>query len=139
MGVDNVGIVFDLGHSFFAKETPADALQLVNSRGKLYGVEMNDNWREWDDDLTVGSIHVIETLEFILELRRINWTGLWALDQFPFREDPVAAARESIQTLRQMNRLLDKIDLKALKAAQDKQDALAAQRVVMDLLLGRSE
>jgi hypothetical protein len=38
-----------------------------------------------------------------------------------------------------MNRLLDKIDLKALKAAQDKQDALAAQRVVMDLLLGRSE
>lgn len=137
MGVDNVGIVFDLGHSLFAKETPADALQLINSRGKLYGVEMNDNWREWDDDLTVGSVHLIETLEFILELRRIDWTGLWALDQFPFREDPVEAAKASIRTLKALNRAVDRLDLDALKAAQDRQDALAAQRLVHELLLGK--
>jgi xylose isomerase len=137
MGVDNVGIVLDLGHSFFAKETPADVLHLVSRRGKLVSVEMNDNWREWDDDLTVGSIHFIETLEFILELRRINWTGLWALDQFPFREDPVEAARASIRTLRAMNRALDRLDICQLKAAQDKQDALAAQRLIHELLLGK--
>lgn len=136
MGVDNVGIVFDLGHSIFAKEAPAEALQLVHSYGKLYGVEMNDNWREWDDDLAVGSVHFIETLEFIDALRRIGWTGLWALDQFPFREDPVEAARFSIKTLRAMDRLLDRLDLNALKAAQAAQDALAAQRLIHDLLLG---
>jgi xylose isomerase len=136
MGVDNVGIVYDLGHSLFAKETPADALQLVHRAGKLYGVEMNDNWREWDDDLTVGSVHFIETLEFLVALRRIEWKGLWALDQFPFREDPVEAARASIRTLRKMNRLLDRLDHKRLRAAQDAQDALAAQRLVQDLLLG---
>ena len=136
MGVDNVGIVFDLGHSIFAKECPADALQLVHRAGKLYGVEMNDNWREWDDDLTVGSVHLIETLEFIVALKAINWTGLWALDQFPFREDPVEAARASIRTLKKLNRAVDRIDLNALKAAQNNQDALAAQRLVHDLLLG---
>jgi xylose isomerase len=139
MGVDNVGIVFDLGHSIFAKEAPADALQLVHRAGKLYGVEMNDNWREWDDDLTVGSVHLIETLEFIDALRRIEWTGLWALDQFPFREDPVEAARASIRTLKSMNRLLERLDLNLLKDAQDAQDALAAQRLIHELLLGASE
>jgi xylose isomerase len=136
MGVDNVGIVYDLGHSLFAKETPGETLQMIHRYGKLYGVEMNDNWREWDDDLTVGSIHFIETLEFLVALRRINWQGLWALDQFPFREDPVQAARASIRTLRKMNRLLDRLDLVQLKAAQDAQNALAAQRLVQDLLLG---
>jgi hypothetical protein len=32
--------------------------------------------------------------------------------------------------------LLDRIDLRSLAAAQDRQDALEAQRIVMDMLLG---
>jgi len=135
MGVGNVGIVLDFGHSLFAKETPADVLQLVSRHGKLTSVEINDNWREWDDDLTVGSVHLIETLEFLYALRRIGWDGPILLDQFPFREDPVSAARASIRTLRALDRLLDRIDLEALEATQGRQDALAAQRLVQDLLL----
>jgi xylose isomerase len=136
MGVDNVGIVLDLGHSFFAKETPADVLHLVSRRGKLVSVEVNDNWREWDDDMAVGSVHMIETLEFLHALRQIEWQGPVLLDQFPFREDAVAAARSSIRTIRAMNRVLDRLDLAALNAVQNRQDALAAQRLVLDLLLG---
>ncbi|MDX2033466.1 MAG: sugar phosphate isomerase/epimerase family protein [Blastocatellia bacterium] len=135
MGVDNVGIVMDFGHSLFAKETPADALQLVHGRGKLISVEVNDNWREWDDDLTVGSVHIIETLEFLHELRRIGWEAPILLDQFPFREDPVAAARASIRALKAMDRLLDRVDEGRLKAARDAQDALAAQRLIQELLI----
>jgi xylose isomerase len=136
MGVANVGIVFDLGHSFFAKETPADVLQLVSRRGKLVSVELNDNWRDWDDDLAVGSVHLLETLEFLLALRQINWQGPLLLDQFPFREDPIRAAQASISTIRGMEQLLDRLDLDALTAAEARQDALGAQRVVMDALLG---
>lgn len=138
MGVDNVGIVFDSGHSFLAKETPAEAVQLAARHGRLTSVEVNDNWRDWDDDMAVGSVHLIETLEFLLALRTIGWNEVILLDQFPFREDPVAAARESIRTVRQLDAILDRLDLKALKAAQGRQDALAAQRLVLDLFLNRS-
>jgi xylose isomerase len=138
MGVDNVGIVFDSGHSFLAKETPAEAVQLAARHGRLTSVEVNDNWRDWDDDMAVGSVHLIETLEFLLALRTIGWSEVILLDQFPFREDPVAAARESIRTVRQLDAILDRLDLKALKAAQGRQDALAAQRLVLDLFLNRS-
>ncbi len=135
MRVDNVGIVLDLGHSLLGKETPAEALRLVAGRGKLVSVEMNDNWRDWDDDMTVGSVHLIETLEFLDELRRIGWQGVWMLDQFPFREDPVEAASRSIEVLSAMNRVLDRIDRQALAQARSDQDAMAAQRLVLNLLL----
>ena len=136
MNVPNVGIVYDLGHSLFAKETPAEAVQLAARLGRLTSVELNDNWREWDDDMSVGSVHLIETLEFMLALRTIGWDEVLLLDQFPFREDPVAAARESIRTVRQLDALLDRLDLDALREVQQKQDALAAQRLVLDLFLG---
>jgi xylose isomerase len=136
MAREDIGIVVDLGHSLFAKETPADALHLVNDHGRLFTVEVNDNWREWDDDLPVGSVHLIETLEFFLALRQIGWTQPILLDQFPFRENPVEAARASIETMKAIDATLDRLDLDALADAQQRQDPLAAQRVVTDVLLG---
>jgi xylose isomerase len=136
LGRDDVGIVVDLGHSIFAKEAPADALSLVHEHGKLFTIEVNDNWREWDDDLAVGSVHLIETLEFFQEVRKIGWEQPILLDQFPFREDPVEAARNSIQTMKRIDSALDRLDHDALREAQERQDAMAAQRLVLDLLLG---
>ena len=74
--------------------------QLVHEHGRLFTIEVNDNWREWDDDMAVGSVHLIETLEFFLAVRKIGWDQPILLDQFPFREDPVEAARASIDTMR---------------------------------------
>jgi len=136
MGVANVGIVMDLGHSFLAKETPAEELQLIARRGKLRSVEVNDNWRDWDDDLTVGAVHLVETLEFLIALRTIDWQGPILLDQFPFREDPIGAARRSIAMLRALDARLDEVDLAELRAIQSRQDALGAQRFIHSVLLG---
>jgi xylose isomerase len=136
MGVDNVGIVMDLGHSLLAKETPAEELQLIARRGRLRSVEVNDNWRDWDDDLPVGAIHLLESLEFMLAVRAIDWKGPILLDQFPFREDPVAAARRSISMMKLLDSRLDSLDLAKLREVQERQDSLAAQELVYGLLLG---
>ena len=138
VGLDNVGVIMDMGHSLFAKETPAEAVQMLHRYGKLTSVEINDNWREWDDDMTVGSVHLIETLEFFDALRRIGWNRVLMLDQFPFREDPVKAARASINTIKALIRLVDRIDVDALAAAQDRQDAIEAQNLTLNLLLGEA-
>ncbi len=137
MGVENVGIVFDSATPSLQRRLLQRRVQLAARHGRLTSVEVNDNWRDWDDDMAVGSVHLIETLEFLLALRKIGWDQVILLDQFPFREDPVAAAKESIRTVRQLDALLDRLDLKALEAAQSRQDALAAQRLVLDLFLGR--
>jgi xylose isomerase len=135
MDAGNVGILLDFGHSLYGGESPAEAARLIHSRGLLYGIDVNDNFRGWDDDLVVGSVHLTETLEFFYTLRECGWEGVWQLDQFPFREDSVEAAREGIATMRSIHRALDLLDVAALRDAQARQDALAANRIVRHALL----
>ncbi|MDR1079322.1 MAG: sugar phosphate isomerase/epimerase [Propionibacteriaceae bacterium] len=135
IGLDNVGVLLDFGHSLYGGESPADAAQLLIAHGLLYGMDVNDNLRGWDDDLVVGTVHLTEIFEFFHTLRINGWEGVWQLDQFPFREDPVDAARTSIRTLKALHRALDRLDVAALRQAQAAQDAMAAQRVVQDALL----
>ena len=135
MGVDNVGVLLDFGHALFGGESPAEAAQLLIDHGLLWGMDVNDNYRGWDDDMVVGTVHITEIFEFFHTLRKNGWEGVWQLDQFPFREDVVDNARTSIRFLKALHRALDRLDEDALAEAQAGQDPLAAQRVVQDALL----
>jgi xylose isomerase len=135
MGTDNVGVLLDFGHSLYGGESPAEAAQMAIDRGKLFAIDVNDNFRGWDDDMVVGSVHLIETLEFFHTLQRNDWTGVWQLDQFPFRENSADAARAGIEVMQAFWRTLRMIDEAGLRAAQESQDALAAQRIIRTALL----
>jgi xylose isomerase len=79
-------------------------------------------------------VHPIELFEYFYTLKINGWEGVWQLDQFPFREDTVEAAKLSIRFLKAMYRSLEQLDIEALKAAQSRQDALGAQKLVQDVL-----
>lgn len=134
MGVDNVGVLLDFGHALFGGESPAESAQLLIDHGLLWGMDVNDNFRGWDDDLVVGTIHPVEVFEFFHVLKKNGWEGVWNLDQFPFREDAVANADLSLRFLKAIHRALDNLDEDALADAQRRQDALAAQRIAQDAL-----
>ncbi len=134
MGVDNVGVLLDFGHALFGGESPAAAAQLLIDHDLLWAMDVNDNLRSWDDDMVVGTVHPVELFEFFYTLRKNGWEGVWQLDQFPFREDTVEAARLSIRFLKAMFRALESLDIEALRDAQAREDALGAQRVVQDAL-----
>jgi sugar phosphate isomerase/epimerase len=141
MGVDNVGVLLDFGHALFGGESPAAAAQLLIDHDLLWAMDVNDNLRGWDDDMVVGTVHPVEVFEFFYTLRVNNWQGVWQLDQFPFREDTVEAARLSIRFLKGIHRALEELDISALREAQSNEDALGAQRLVQDVLFSclRSE
>ncbi|WP_149256838.1 sugar phosphate isomerase/epimerase [Actinomadura sp. K4S16] len=135
MDVPNVGILLDFGHSLYGLESPAEAAQMIMARDRLYAIDVNDNFRGWDDDMVVGSVHLVETLEFFHALTQADWQGVWQLDQFPFRENAVEAARAGIEMMRTIWRALQVLDTEALAEAQARQDALAAQRIAKRALL----
>ncbi|MEI7383920.1 sugar phosphate isomerase/epimerase family protein [Pectobacterium versatile] len=135
IGLDNVGVLLDFGHALYGGESPADSAQLIIDRGRLFGMDVNDNLRGWDDDLVVGTVHMTEIFEFFYVLKINNWQGVWQLDQFPFRENHVEAAQLSIRFLKHIYRALDKLDIPALQAAQEAQNPLQAQWIVQDALL----
>jgi len=135
IGLDNIGVLLDFGHSLYGGESPADAAQMLIDHGLLWGMDVNDNLRAWDDDLMLGTVHLTELFEFFYTLRINGWEGVWQLDQFPFREDTVKTAQASIRMLKAINRALDELDYEALAEAQNNQDAIEAQMLVQDVLL----
>ncbi len=82
----NVGAMIDVGHALQGYENTAESAALLHYFGdKLFYMHFNDNWRMWDDDMTFGSVHTIESLELIYWLDRLNYKGWYALDIFPYQ------------------------------------------------------
>jgi xylose isomerase len=105
----NVGITIDNGHVLQAGANMAQAAELCGRAGKLFNLHLNDNYAAWDDDMIVGSVHLIEYLELLFVLRKIGYSGWCSIDIFPFREDAFRATEESIRYLAAYNRWVEKV------------------------------
>jgi xylose isomerase len=133
----NVGAMIDVGHALMAYEVTAESASLLHYFGnKLFYMHFNDNWRLWDDDMTAGSIHTIELLELLYWLDRLGYDGWYALDIFPYREDGIVAATESIRWIQALHGLLDKIGRPRIAALIAESDAMGASRAIREALLG---
>ncbi|MHB9032289.1 MAG: sugar phosphate isomerase/epimerase family protein [Anaerolineae bacterium] len=133
----NVGAMIDVGHSLEAYEDAAESAALLDYFGKkLYYMHFNDNWRMWDDDMTAGSVHTIELLELVYWLDRIGYNGWYALDIFPYRENGLRAATESIKWIQGLHDLLDKIGRQNIADAIAQGDAMQISSLVRSALLG---
>ena len=133
----NVGAMVDVGHALMAYENVAESAALLQYFGqKLFYMHFNDNWRLWDDDLTVGSVHTIELLELLYWLDRMNYAGWYALDIFPYRENGIRAATESIRWIQGLQGLLDKIGREHVNQVIASGDAMAASAMIREALLG---
>lgn len=135
VGLDNVGVTIDVGHSLNAGENVAEALSLLAGHGKMFHFHFNDNYRSWDDDLAVGSVHLIEYIELMYWLRKVGYSGWYSLDVFPYRDDPGKVCRESIEVLKGINRLLDRLEGERLQELIAKADAMAALGCIRHHLL----
>ena len=133
----NVGAMIDVGHALMAYENTAESAALLQYFGKkLFYMHFNDNWRLWDDDMTVGSVHTIEMLELLYWLDRMSYTGWYALDIFPYRENGLRAASESIRWIEGLHGLLDKIGRDRIARVVASGDAMDASEMLRGALLG---
>ena len=132
----NVGAMIDVGHALMAYENTAESAALLQYFGdKLFYMHFNDNWRLWDDDMTVGSVHTIETLELLYWLDRMSYTGWYALDIFPYRENGIRAAQESIRWLQGLRDILDRMGRERFEAVIASGDSMDASALLRETLL----
>ena len=132
----NVGAMIDIGHALMAYENVAESAALLQYFGqKLFYMHFNDNWRLWDDDMTVGSVHTIEMLELLYWLDRMEYSGWYALDIFPYRENGIRAASESIRWIEGLHGLLDKIGRERIAQVIASGDAMDASEMLRKALL----
>jgi xylose isomerase len=122
-GQPNVGVTIDTGHSLSGGENMAEAAVLLSDFGKkLFHMHFNDNYRSWDDDMIVGSVHFVEFIELLFWLKEVGYEGWYSMDQYPYREDGQGALRASVEFLMGIEALLDAAamaEIRALVAAGD--------------------
>lgn len=107
VGLPNVGVTIDTGHSLVAGENMAEAAVLLSDFGaRLFHLHFNDNYRSWDDDMIVGSVHLVEFLELWFWLKEVGYQGWYSMDQYPYREDGQGALRASIEFLVGLDEIL---------------------------------
>ncbi|MCG2790183.1 MAG: sugar phosphate isomerase/epimerase [Actinomycetia bacterium] len=136
VGRDNVGVLIDSGHGYMAGENISEAAALCKLFGeKLYYVHVNDNYKVWDDDMMVGSIHLFEIIEFLYWLEKLSYKGPIVLDMFTYREDPLGAASESIEYIKRIYDLIKEIDENEINNILEKQDAVASMKFLRKYFL----
>ncbi|MER9657104.1 sugar phosphate isomerase/epimerase [Mesorhizobium sp. M0152] len=139
VGLPNLGVTLDFAHVLYADEQPAFAAALVARHSKLLGVHLNDGYAKRDDGLMVGAVHTLQTIELLRQIRRDGYAGAIYFDTFPDMTglDPVHECEVNIATVKRMLRVVDRLDRdNRLSAAIDGQDAVSAQAIIQELMLG---
>ena len=138
IGLPNLGIALDYGHAALGYETAAEAVAMCKMYGdRLKHIHINDNYRLWDDDMIVGSVHTLEYLEFFYWLKRTDYNGYLVIDQFPYREDGRAAVAESAEWMDTLIACAEQIDEAEAERVLAARDGVAASKFMRKVLFGK--
>jgi xylose isomerase len=139
MGVNTsrTKINMDWQHLIMNGENLAEYAELLAMEGLLGHQHANSGWGITDDDNIAGASRFMETLELARSLRKVGYGDNGeriGFDLYPYTEDPITAARQSLIQWCFIDDLCSKLDDDALAKAQEQKDALAAYRLVFETL-----
>ncbi len=138
IGLPNVGVCIDVGHAFVAGENVAESAWLLHHYGqKLFHLHYNDNYTQWDDDMIVGSVHLVTYVELQYWLRQIGYQGWHSMDLYPYREDGARAVGESVGFLRDLEQALTPERMAEIQKLIATGDATASTRWMREFVFGR--
>ncbi|OMP78903.1 TIM barrel protein [[Flexibacter] sp. ATCC 35208] len=126
----------DLGHHL-ANANIEQIVALLLMEGKLAGFHFNDS-KYGDDDLTVGSINPYQLFLIFNELvEGMDARGMhhasdlgWMIDASHNVKDPLEDLLQSVEAIKIAYAQALLVDTKALQAAQQNNDAVAAQEIL---------
>jgi len=109
VGAKNLGALLDTGHALYVQENLAEAVAFLARHDALVHVHFNDNYRLNDDDLIVGTVNFLETMEMLYWLDRVGYDGWLSFDPHTSLEDPVRAVDEGCKFVRGLIGTMERI------------------------------
>jgi xylose isomerase len=130
----NVGVTVDNGHVLQHGENMGQVVELCAHYGKLFNLHLNDNYAAWDDDMIVGSVHLVEYLELMYVLRKIGYDRWCAIDIFPFRENAFRSTEESVRIMMTYDRWIDTVGFGRISELIASRDATEVMKTIRTTL-----
>lgn len=134
IGQPNLGVTLDFCHMLMKRENPAYSLALAAQRNRLFGFHLNDGYQDNDDGLMLGSVHLLQTLEFIYYAQKYHYDEVNYFDTFPIREDPVKECEANIKMYQRLVDFVNQAGLSAIQKLIDDHDGIKVQKLLLDLL-----
>jgi Predicted sugar isomerase len=134
VGSSNMGVTLDFCHLLMKKESPAYSLALAVRKNRLMGFHLNDGYKDNDDGLMLGSVHLMQTLEFIYYAKKYQYEGITYFDTFPIRENPIKECIQNIKMYKLLDQYIDDIGLDKINRLIQEHDAIKSQQLLIDIL-----
>lgn len=131
---ENVGCTLDFCHMLMKHDSPSYGLALAASKGKLFGLHMNDGYGFQDSGLIFGSINFSLCAEFIYYLKRYHYDGVVFFDTFPIRENAILEVQANIDAFEQISKMVDKIGVDEINKIVAKRDGISAQNLILEMM-----
>ena len=136
IGIKQMGVTLDFGHSTYGNENPAEALVLLAESGFKYYIHINDNDGRWDWDYFCGTKHFLEYAEFLWYLKRYGYADYLTSDTSPTRWDVAGVFAANSRVTRRLWSVLERMDERGFARLVGAPDYLATWKVLEEGLLG---
>ena len=130
----NVGCTLDFCHMLMKNDSPACGLALAASRGKLFGLHMNDGYGWMDSGMIFSSVNLGLSLEFVYYLKKYGYEGVVFFDTFPIREGAKEETQANIDAFEKLAHLVDETGMDKFEEVISKCDGVGAQKLVLSML-----
>ena len=131
---ENVGCTLAFCHMLMKHDSPSYGLALAASKGKLFGLHMNDGYGFQDSGLIFGSVNFSLCAEFIYYLKRYHYDGVVFFDTFPIRENAILEVQANIDAFEQISSMVDKIGVEEINKIVAKRDGISAQNLILEMM-----
>jgi xylose isomerase len=113
VGLENVGCALDLGHALMAGESLAESLMLIDLHKKLFQIHLNDNYKDADPDMVLGTVNFWEVLEFFYFLNKTNYNSWSTIDIIASRDDRIKTLKLAVEMTWKYKEIADKLSEKS--------------------------
>jgi xylose isomerase len=124
VGLKDLGVTIDIGHSIYGGESPAEALAHVAMSGHPYYVHINDNNGKWDWDLMAGTCNLWLYVEFLFYLKELGYDGWITSDTSPVRQDPIETYAFNVRFTNRIWNWLDRVDREMIRRHLERHEFL---------------
>lgn len=130
----NLGITLDYCHMLMKHENPAYGASILGSRGKLFGIHLNDGYGLNDDGLMIGSNSLVKTVEFLYYAKLHHYQHAIYFDTFPVIEDPDKECQKNMDMIKKLDAVIEKIGMDEIRKVIEQNDAIAVSELIMKFI-----
>ena len=130
IGIKEVGVTLDFGHSIYGGYNPAEELVLLAESGHPYYIHTNDNDGRWDWDYFCGTKHMLEYVEFLYYLKKYGYNDYITSDTSPTRWDIIETFSINARVTQKLWNLVEKADQNGLGRLIGSSDYLKIWKII---------